>query len=378
MLTGSSALKLEGTKQITTPKIKAVLKGNLFAEYSNSITGVCQQGIGTYRAAVVFKDNLWVSIAPDTYVFTADGVSFIGKHVNLSPESFMVSGSTLVAYFSGSQLSAFRNYSSQGVSFLLSGKGETLVSGLDYRWITPVGDSQVYGFVNAGNTTFAGTGQRERFDLYSLRHNGSAWGATLLLKRMEYVGATTGVTQTVMGYASRISADTVDRVVMKSSSKVATDTLKVIDTDGLNVYREEDLFPITGSGLERIITPLGMAKSRGTYYLAYKLQDDYFDTTTGVSISKTSISNTRVMASKDMLNWSNSVETKVPHQEAVLFAGESLTTPTEYTVLGVSRGSNTEDIHVSKGVSELDLSENIISYNNSNNERITLTLGNYK
>jgi len=124
---------------------------------------------------------------------------------------------------------------------------------------------------------------------------------------------------------------------------------------GPNVFQTKNLF-VDARG-EFITSDIrGLARGASEYYLC---------------IMDTAI--LQVSRSRDFWNWSAPVTVL----EGANFSGDRIMFSGITSELAYSTVTNNADwVHVNKGVTDLDISSDIISYNNNRNQRVSMTLAN--
>ena len=399
MLSGSSAIHFEGTKKITTPKIEATLRSNsilrdetrtLFAtphsydaiEFNNEYTSV-----GSLAFLLPFSNTRTVASRDKAGVSTAS--TTIGR---LGPAKFHDSGETLLLFMTG--------LSNKGVNVIHSNDGQAwgatdqVVTGTTVYDLQPTSPTRFYA-LEAGGVS-PGSEIREMV-IKSYRKIGGAWGATQLSHRRLFssVDHQIFLNETIGNIPKLIGGNSDEEDVLlvqafpepEGREIAPSNGIYQLRTDGLNTFEQGELIPLSrnvGTSNTSLIRSSNIAKGRSLFYFAF-IETRTLAIRTGLLGSKELSLESFVMKSADLRNWS--IATKVPVPEdpdldtdnetglRAILAGVTQATRDD---MEITFGGQWDKKTIHTGISSLDISDDIMSYQNQNNQRVSLTLGNFK
>lgn len=406
MFTGSSALTNEAKRQISTPAVRLTLKENLNITSTTSFTD-----IPTLHDAIVWNDQIIFSGITGTNgvtqslvigTYANDGASQVNLEYIPAKSGAVVkfydSGSTLLAFYTGVSNNNPRDLTDlrTRIYLLSSNDGKTwggtqliytngptaFLSANLIDDLAPVGSTRMY-FLDTDTVL---SNDRRGAVNYAESPSGT-WGSTEIYKPLF-------MNQGSYGTGNQINAaafDNEDRVMIgiyDNSFVPRGPGVRILRTDGLEVREEFDLIDTTLSGVTADLSTMHMSnltKGESAYYFMVDYKDKSLTTINDPSTdAKTIETKGMLFASKDLLNW-QTIYTNITGERAVVFHGTSWIDDLEVGIMGLSfydplqaRQGGGPYNQIWRGSSSLDISDNITSYSNQNNDRITLTLGNYK
>lgn len=399
----SSNLHNEGEKQIVSPNIKITMRENSYLGHTNYL-GTTNKDFAS-GCAIEFKGYLVAnhSFKQILYRFNSDlsgqttfGISNIYSCLH---SHFLNTGNTLSYFYVGNEgdtMNLYRLITIDGINWgntELISKDVGIVTG-----IAPTANHRVYwtGYTKA---TTVGVGKPFRYNYLYYAHLGTAWNINKVnFNNFQYNEDQTDA-RNIIGY--RIGQEDILILNMYETGSSFSWTkleslsgyrhgIKILKSDGSETYSDFDLIN-TRIPPEDSILMSNLSIGKSEYYFCIRQVIGKF-TKTGSNMPFVSGGATKLydkhincylFKSTDMVHWSNpiflynseGVRTYDPeglfNNPPTVVAGTS--NLPEFMILGCS-----QVLYSMKGASELDISDNIISYQNSNNERISLTIGNFK
>lgn len=372
MLTGSSALHYESQKSSNTPSIKITLKENLIGISRYHYGRNFSRGSGIVwneNYFILSQGKVWLrGVSEANYQFEV-GLT-IHDYSKIPIGEFVDNGSTLLLFYhwplAGSSHNIYRIASGGGTIW---GGTQIVVNNFSERIkaLAPTGSTRCY-FIGTTSTTY-------QAQIHIANYNGG-WGNTLL-----YEGYFEQAKKSYHNQMGAKSMDNEDIIIFEAGIGI-----RVLRTDGINVLGVNDLTN-TDSGEKspsESYNPLSntshmsnLNKGSTYYYFAIKYKQDNIINEGGATYTSSTRIQTLLLKSNDMLNWSIPV---------YLGITEHLVLAYSYDIPMVIAGTTAGDevalfgdyyFRLSKGSSTVDVSNNIINYQNQNNERISLTLKNY-
>lgn len=334
----------------------------------------------------MFKDKIFV-VSNETalpwskfYCYDWNNATVYHNGISTGILDIFINGNTAAFYrgkgeiYAGSSFSLFRDFTSDGITF---GGSQGILQNLwGYTEISVVGESQIYGtkqyetLYNSQLDSYAA-----RLPVYSISKTGT-WGETLLCNS-EYVIAKRyefGRKRTII--AKRFG--NVDRILLVGGKRNFGDGLHVTETDGTNVFIDKDIIDARVSN-SVLITLGGLVGISNIYYLWL-----------GIDIAKSINVNAPLtyfrygnylLFSEDFINWTVPISIggdvfggNLDNLNSGIISGGSL--PFLFSILQNGMSANSR-LDFNKGASVLDISDDIIDYSNQNNERVSITLGNF-
>lgn len=399
MRSGSSALINESSKQINSPKLRVSLLENLNVTGTSSFVRM-----PALVDAIIFNNNLvCLGSTPDelgglkTRVIQTYSLDGATQRLSLgtSIAHFYNAGNTLIAYSLSAGSTMQRTFSTDGVTFT---NPETIniigasINGVSYNMIdiqaTNVSTFYITRLLEQQETDaldvqFWGT----KRSIYSVRNIGSTWGATLIYNmdawQFDSLGSFEG--ELIENFAHGILAANIgpnlDRILIKGrrGASIKGEGMRVVDTDGLNIFGEREIVN-TNPLYPRAFRLTNYVKSNNDYYFIASLEEQREGTAAegiGICFLTTYSLGNFLFRSSNFRDWTIPVYLGPSlHDKFPLVSGGSL--GNLFTSFGSSRGDLKSKLEFFMGTSTLDLSDNVISYSNQNNDRISLTLGNMK
>ena len=296
----------------------------------------------------------------------------------------------------------YRNFTTDGVTY---GGSQAIITGTSIRFldIVATSDSQLYatqkisygngvygsvpgvsGAILYGGGVVAGTLNGSQQDsIWSISHNGTAWGYTLLYLGNVYQsikGIVYGSSGLEDGYQRKSllakKINNTDRILHIGGRNSSGDGLHVIETDGVNLFSDTEVIDQNCQTDRRII--LGnFVNVSSMFYLPMFIEDIRVAYYTGKPSVEFNQYGLHLMQSADFKNWSLPIYIGGSNYNDVngnlncgIISGGTMTNLFSIiSMLGTRLDFN-------KGSSSLDVSANVIDYSNQNNERLTITLGN--
>lgn len=392
--------------------------------------------------AVVFKDKLITS------ELTIDRLSRLGSYALDGSTTYTqvlsgisiftdmlahlhVNGNTLIAYYTngncypiqtlGNSGTLYRTFSTDGITF--GGSQGIPTNGRFYFDITSVSDSQLYGAIYepANTTTQAQPAEDSqgnevyRVSLWSIQNKGG-WGTTQIYNGGIFKHSHVEANFSAVAIGNRLAGNKekiinaqkvgdTDKLLMVGSNAMSGDGLRVIETDGFNIFADKEVLDTNSKTARRI--RMGNAVGVSNVFFVplviseFKLSDVDISEFGNIVVTSYGLN---FIQSQDFLNWSvpillglsagNNIDSlrdgyytgylDSAQANAAVVSGGSL--PNHFTIFhtaggtvlasGVTHRSDYHRYDFNLGSSRLDISDNIINYSNQNNERITISLGN--
>lgn len=359
MLTGTTLLQLAGTSNLVTPFIEAEISQNYMR---GNVTGISLGTNDRANGSFVFGGRLMIHTTNSSGGSRAwnihDTVDITSGFTTMSFSSlgFMYkNGVTLENYFTSGGVSDAGGLLGKvaSVDGLNWGATSTLLANIGlYSDLSVVSPTQIYGAdVNGRIASFVDNG---------------GWGVTIIdrFPVIEQLGAFK-----LKGRDFVSISRAVDGVK----------TVEANETDGTAFFRKRELFSRVSDSDNVVATFInGVSKLYGYIYT----KDNYIENVGGVTIAQGSV-RSYLTETEDGVDWSSprllderdpsSVDLGViTHTQF----GEGLTNNT-HTLFAIEAGA-TQLSTITYGSSQLDVSNDIISYTNNGNDRISLILGNKK
>lgn len=288
--------------------------------------------------------------------------------------NFIDTGSTLEYWYIndlGSTASLYRINSQDGETW-----GNTQIIHVVLGTDAAIGSVGGYG----GTIVYITKKQRssqpgDQYSLESIKWNGSAWGATTIYSNNIWLDeANTSQQINVIGNTSG------HFILLNcgSSNGISGDSfrgLRVIWTDGTNLLGEKEIIDTNNGNFSAEQGPASFGLSNSRYAIpvtsfAYTTRKN----TPTTQVEYTDSVNTQIIFSNDGWNWSIPIRTPPSFTENPVCNG---TSPNEFAIFSTSAAGGSV-FHVRSRTLERDISADVISYQNQNNERISLRIGNFK
>lgn len=382
MFKGSSQLKQAGADQVNNPKIKITLREN---DYDNQVgsSGNVMYWDGYRQDSIMIPNDLMV-VSGSTHLAVTDQAGGLVKTFDsngatlrfsfdlggtLTNSTFLLVGETLEFYYINNRKEVHRRVSSTGLTW--SG-GETLYSTVNFiQDVAVAGSTRLYIAESTGASVLS------TYDIRRLKDVGG-WGVTTLLS---------AAINSLMATSHALNVVEIDNedvllyINNVGSSGSARGELNLLRTDGFNnVFERRNLasiYPMPNSPTEDANMYMSNLVKGATLYHVVIGADQQVPSGGIVGKATTLGFNQFVMSSKDMLHWST--------QKYLPGVSQTNVSRRQCITAGVTHGfelllhaDNTgENYHwIMKSGNEIDVSDSIVSYNNNNNERISLTLQN--
>lgn len=426
MIAGSSALYNEPNNQIVTPKLKVELRQNSYGVSSRGVS--MDTEFYSYGKGINFKDKM--ILGKDVY--DTNGTTKLST-VPVG-DAYLNLGDTLAAYGGISTLNVQRYYSNNGVSW---DSGETLFHGtsvIDALCVTA--EDQIYyrkrrGISVLDRVTVNGGWIMHETEIHSRTKDGSTWrdytidddvsfNQGITIQSPPEIRPFQGGHDSVHKLVGARDSNGLDHLYYQYSSDVMHDVylsgykVRSTTTDGEQLFEKKTL-------LENIdkhagIFQLGndLAKGLSYYYMPIVVKQPYYTVADkkwgGVTGFDSVNYGVAYLRSPNLKEWSFPILTSwkgVTLYSEYSLGSDSLDDSTSrddgdenYLYLSpincVAGSSNEFDFRMAIGLSHrvsgsvrdfftvfagssiLDISDDVINYRNVNNERINLTLGNYK
>lgn len=377
MFSGLSAIHYEGQKQTVTPVIKATLrenfKGITLPFIRSDINSSRAQGIYFNNHYIIFHlDNLTSVKALTTFDRTSSGFTQIAQTLLSVPAGaqdceggkFIECGSTLIFYTFGNSVNVLFPHN---ISRVISGDGVNWGASNFVFYgtsaiadITPISENKLYYMEDAD--IVAGTYTR-KYVLRKLEFDGVSWGASTVSAGIHYNPRIDGVSYAGVDVLCVNSAGS-SRAVITAGSLVRKEVSVITTQDG-DVFSEDNIL----SSENVLVRQRNLSIGASYYYLNLDTRVISYKLAGGVTTMYTDGGGQYVLRSVDPRSWSIPVFHGITAYPLVT-GGNTLPT---YSLFGAS-----VMMDINLGATSIDISDNIINYQNQNNERISLTLGNYK
>lgn len=423
MFNTTTELQNIGSTSITTPEIRLKMRENL-----NFTTSVPFSRMMRVWDAITFQNQYIL------YGLTATtGITYIGRLETWSLDGLTMFSATSINNRNGASLIS-NTQGSLEVTGDTVGFFYTDTSGLTsvIRCIFS-GDGQAWGgseVVFVGNSShivdLVAIGPTR---IYTLRFVDVLLGVTNKPDNFSYGGqnlvtidvhkktGSWGVTSTISGkfylpfgsFPASVSHhilgsqidDSTDRLILKystnsnESTSSLTSNLRVFTLDQTMTYGNFDLISedkISEDIEFGDILITNLAKHNNTFFFGFKALKYDFRLDAGITKNFVYQAPLAIIKSNDLQNWStpifiNGVTRRIANLDGNIGAlASGITSELLLNWFGVSHGvsnattviQSEQNILMYQGVSELDISNQLIRYRNNNNERINITLGNYE
>ena len=408
---GSSSFNQQPKLQINTPSLRVTMQEGLNYVGSSSTVYGSGEIHDSLRQVYVFKDRILSILMPNNTdpgsLFQScniQGTSTILQSTE-APLDIFINGDTAVLYFNDyaehpgtSTVNIYRKFTSDGITF---GGSQAIISGgsIEFDDIVATSDSQLYAtskvqYASGIYPNELTSYMTNRDIIWSISNNGS-WGATKLYSSDIYQSTDMiNYLATQLDnkkYCSRKSIlakriDNIDRILHIGGNNPSGDGLHMIETDGLNIFEDKEIIDMN-SQVDRRISFGNFVGVSGTYYLPIIVTNvvSYMGNY-GAYLQYNKTFGLHLLQSNDFKNWSlpiyvGSTEFQEIHHDinCGIVSGGSLSNL--FSIFTIGYGSLIDSftrMDFNKGNSSLDISDNIIDYTNQNNERISITLGNFE
>lgn len=421
MITGSSALQNAPRRQTISPRIEArlMLDDYQIAGDNPATLGLSQGTLRYFLQAEHFNSKIvtiadYRGITPtwmdyNVITLTEDGASILTNLYIKSGQTagwsssvdgaiaddrsirMWNSGTTLMLFY-GLGRNLMLRMSSNGVSW--SGTTTLLTMGASLLDIAPRSADRLY------IATILGTSDNPSFRLNVAENKSSVWGSTQLSQQNFLFRHNVGYQEAWQAgyYINAYEDESDDRltIVHKNPDPSIDNTMIAsIRSDGFNLYSYHRIYEpgvsttADNSGINGLARMMALNAGLSYAYIPISytdvsrvksLEDDIFvNFNVDYSLLRTSL----ILRSCNGLDWhANILEATGEEESSVtsfgpitnfgaVVTGRTDNVQWKYGVLGASRSS-----YILQGNSSVDLSDKILSYNNDNNQRISLELGN--
>lgn len=372
MLNGSSALNFEGSRQITKPTIELKIRENSLG-VSAALMGATPgtEGPLSRNRGVNFKGQYVFNFG----AFFRFNENFTGRTRTVFSVStggdFLNLGNTLI-YFYMDNTSLRSMNTTDGINWGNSQIGISLGNFLNLN-LNVVGETELY--------TTVGTSGSGNFKIVKIINSGS-WGVTDIGNKAFHSNNASATNYKLS--ARRV--DNLDYFLFTTGKSTLNAQVNKVDdihlakTDGINLYESGLLLEGDESKGPNSISYVSQGVSR--FYFTYHQHSESTTETdiTGITNTNWHLQESYMFSSPNMQDWT-----------APLYLGQSARSATNDNVVEVNTviaglsdnievvlNGESQNFISLKGSTEIDISENLVSYSNTNNQRVTLTLGNYK
>lgn len=426
MLEGSSALHYEGTKQVVSPRIRASMYLNDYANIVGVSNAHSVGSVTNFNGYHLLVDTNRVGTGGATvyaYGYTNGGLQFefVSGIGTIPVEAYSTNDLVTRFYNSpdGATLAMFRLFHSGGIPGIVTDSIDAIYSTGATAWggtesiatvgefivdIAPVSYDCIYylqvsdsieWFVppgGSGLTTFYYTSSV--CDLCKVEYSGSTWQRSTIAGNFVVAedGAENGSPYQRINPMDRLSinarrVDNFDYILLRSRrddqpySEPTQESfgIRLIKTDGTNILGEKDIVDTRAPIPRMFFSDISYGAS--TYYFTATYTERVESIMAGNTIITVSDDQHVVFESPDMWHWSigkHITGTSWGNRSTgynPVFAGLSGTNE-KYSVMGSS--VNAFVVNNSLGSSGfVDISDDIIAYQNQNNDRVQITLGNF-
>ena len=398
MLTGSSAINYEGQKQLTTPSIKVELREGL---YGVSTLGISFPFITKAHHAVRYKNLFLIASGgarQDIALWRKDSTRYsllsFSSDTAWGVNDVAVAGNTAV-FFTAAWNSvpiAIKRHTSYGGTAWGASTMESVYTGastMDIYSIAATSTNRIYFLEKAHDQ---GVSDTIPVSLMCSDKSTGSWITKRLQTKPMFIFQDTSVCRALVG--CRVDNEDTLIVNCSGSSRGAVNIFKysqvggipptgttisitdALDSQGLRVIKANGIgalgeFDIVDTNAKNTIWETNSFAYGDTWYYLHAIRNLVsFRATGGGTVVSFDTDTSFVSRSQDMISWSNFVRHLGDTMTSLIPLGES---NMEYDLIGTS-----SIVGVRGGASSLDVSDNIVNYSNKDNERISLTLGNFK
>lgn len=384
MLSGSSALYNEANKQIVTPKLKVELRQN---SYGVSWIGSSMASDKWSRGKAINWKGLMII---ENDVYNSAGTT----RISTTPvfDSYLDLGDTLAAYgmVGASNTAVMRYYSNNGTSWY---NGMTLWHGtsiIDALQVTTEDVMYYKERVGLTTTTDFYTRQYRASVIKSRVNDGATWNANSIDSEVSWLSGY--LTEQILNGVRKGDFDYLfypfgsSNVFTKIPGGVESGyDIRSIQSDGKSLFYKKRLVQKLDSHSGVLTLSNSLAVGPSNYYLGLRIRinsyaQDIKSVGSGVTLITPHSYGTMYMKSKDLIDWTFPIVTGFKFQSDEWFMNVLGSTEYELRIVTALEefDSKREFLDIYKGSSTIDLSDNILAYNNKDNERISLKLGNMK
>lgn len=408
MITGSSSIQFEPQKQLITPDIKVNMNGNLMRGTTiyNLISGFSHSGWPLGSAINFNNRNIYTiydqgfnqvlvfsSGESDPLPSTGTGVTckmifdILGNSMVFLRNQFYQNGDTLELIYTW--------YNNIGATRLGKISMITSIDGMAWGgsqllyeeprnlyWSPDKTSPQDIIKTSANIIYFNETEDNSTtMYIYSLLCNAGTWGETHLIVSDDYYTVRMG----------GIRHENIDTIIYSAGDRNVLNQQRIIQiqSDGVNLLNKQYL---NNSNNNEVIIVNKIVKGISYYHAffevgfnkyVYKYQYTWYGRTAVVAMDKMGY----YTKSVDAWNWNNLMLLNIgitdnesnPFPRSAILVNNTDDNDLRFLYYGLSViAKRCFYIKSYAGTSTIDLSDNIINYQNQNNERVTLTLGNYK
>jgi hypothetical protein len=395
MFDTTTALQNIGSTNIVTPNIRVKMRANTHYTTQTPFSR-------TARAfdAIIFKDQYIIFGISSTvfglgYLETTDltgntiwAINSLNSAFN-SVGRFKTTGETLGFFYttSSGNTSVIRSlFSGDGITW---GNSTLIYMGSSSKILdlAPVGATRLYSLRSLGTTI-------QTLATIDVHKNVGGWGSTSIDSNAFYVHFGNEWDQDHKIVGDQISADQ-DRIIIQYADAPGNKVgLKTITTDHTKAFGDMNIVTSEPSTELRYITTTNLVKHSDTYYLGLQTFENNYVTDGGITQVFGYNSPLMYIKSQDLNNWSIPYIISGVTREYAGLPGlghigslaSGITSELNFTWFGVSHNLSVSQIvsqgernvNVYTGKSQLDLSSDLIAYQNLNNERINMTIGNFR
>lgn len=379
---------------MTTPKLRVSLMENFYLQETDHRLPV-DGDVGNIPVdANHINDRLVVShldgLGTDPYIvsYDANGSTVLNKVRLFGSNStkFIKEDDILYAFtLRGTGTSMFsRRGTTDGENWF--GETHWSISGVSVSDFAPVSPTRMYLLTNRSGV--GSTNDYKMMNIRVVKHTSGSWGATQVYDVSDvYNIPNSDYGQELV--AKRIKDRDKDVVIYKYSSSIsAIEGIKGLVLDGIptNSHGEFSIIDTVKNPGTTALSPLrgivmsNIAEGNSAYYIAIRIRMSNFGVKIGSSFDPL-YGALYWSKSKDLINWS----APIPFGTSsgyVTGAGivSGLTDGIEFTSLGVSVLQEDQYLtkHILSEANEIDISDDIVAYQNTNNENISLVVNNSK
>lgn len=384
MFSGSSGLINAGRQQLVTPNLRVKISPGDH-QTTNAISLPTSSSV--LFQGTMFQNQLVIWGTSGVQTFSADGTTILGLGPSgtVSPNGTAAmdmfnAGDTLHIFYGGyNGTTPVLNHatSADGLAWSapeivhagsIAGSGQTVVFS-----VAAAGPTRVYAMVRRGVT-----GNYALNLMAQIRVSGTTWGSTQIYTPF-LVQAPNDTSLALTGQFTAAGSTMEDFVFANTSPVLSGATyggmglisFRVADRDITEV--RSLIFADANTNLQIQLGKIGVGLSE--YYLPIRSTDG--NVLVGSDAAPPIRMELGVLKSPNLRDWSAPLLFRSSHSYLpILIPGTSTNQPFKYSMLGLSRFVAGQWIQVAREAVQLDVSGDIISYSNMNNDRVTLDLVN--
>jgi hypothetical protein len=392
MLQGSSNLERTVSSNVVTPVIRATLFENIRAFNVNyPLLGTTTIfGVNQFIDSVFFKGLVFLygSSALDNNTIFACNVTLVSTSTILLGGAnrlgkFYVEGSTLHLFYVNGDRNVYRISTGDGSAW----SGATLLSSVAsgssfvYLDVQPVALDEYY--VLRGTTRVISTYPWLRGHVYY--HNVASGVSRLVYSKALYLNEKMDERSHSLVGGRVDGKDTLIVHGQKAAYSIYLDfdneSLRSFTTDTINVFQEKEYFE---TGKYHGYNMSALARGASFYYLTIKPFNNYYTLENGITTYRSDPLGPLLIRSVDL----NELSVPMLSPFSLRLTDGGISSVNTFPVGmggGITLGYEFMQLYpgltpsvITNGMSPLDISNDILSYRNDNNKRITLELGNYR